>query len=190
MFLVLHTCLCILCSNTVVYEIICVPVSQCSCPWCLQAFSIVDMGINNQFFILSVYCSAMACSSKSSKLWSAMSAILCRGLICCVDNMVLKWLYLRLDDIFIFCLFLELIQPSPTSHRTQKESYFLINTHCQDSGDNYCQGCMTDHATTNGVYKWNIQIKNLGPCLLNDFAFCSMYSFAVTLNHSYIMLGY
>lgn len=46
--------------------------------------------------MICFYCSAMACSSKPNKLWSAMSAILFRGLVCCFDYMVPKWYYLWL----------------------------------------------------------------------------------------------
>lgn len=59
----------------------------------------------------SCNCSALACSSKSGKLWSTLSTILCGGIICSFIHMVLKTLCLTLQSenfLFIADVFLDL----------------------------------------------------------------------------------
>jgi hypothetical protein len=109
----------------------------------------------------------MACSSKPNKLWSSMSAILCRGLICCFDNMVPKWHYLWLDDIFCFGFLYQIHSPAKFATEIWCPVCFmladlLVYYHCLQC---YHQ-CVFKRNT-----KLNLQLA------------------AYTLNHSSLMLG-
>ena len=52
----------------------------------ISFYLLLGFSLWNWKFVLN--CSTVASSSKSSKLWSTLSAILCRGFICRVNNMV------------------------------------------------------------------------------------------------------
>lgn len=138
----------------------------------------------------------MACSSKSSKLWSAMSAILCRGFICCFDNMVQNGLICSywLDDIFFLSLVCSIIYSTPPPRpKIQK----ITEVWCQESFlladlllDCHCYN-MHNHAISKGVCKWN-NYKHSNKRIwseLNWLCICSMYNITVNLHHNLFWFG-
>jgi hypothetical protein len=112
----------------------------------------------------------MACSSKPNKLWSSMSAILCRGLICCFDNMVPKWHYLWLDDIFCFGFLYQIHSPAKFATEILCPVCFmladlLLDYHCVEFAL-HNRSCY--HQC---VFKRNKKLnKNSGPNLIVEFS--------------------